>query len=166
MAIDFTKLKTDNPFSVPDPGIYLATITEAKSQQPKDTSKPEFLNVKYSLMDADGNSAGNMEDNFFDSDSDVPKYKLGRFITAVGIPLTGAMEFKDLAKILPKRKLVVDVKNVKDDYRSTEGKEVMKAEIDLFAREAYYPVGEFNSLVGREDAPAEEATTPAETTNY
>ena len=164
MAIDFTKLTTDSPFSTPAPGLYIATITKAESLKPKDTSKPEYLKCTYQLIDEDGKSSGTMEDMFFESDSDVPKYKLGRFIIAVGIPLTGAMEFKDLAKVLPNRKLVVDVKNVKDDYRSTEGKEVMKAEIDIFAREAYYPISEFNSLVGRDvaadlDAREADATT-------
>ena len=151
MAIDFTKLTTDSPFATPAPGLYLATVTKAESLKPKDTSKPEYLKCTYQLIDENGKNAGSMDDMFFESDSDVPKYKLGRFIMAVGIPLTGVMEFKDLVKILPSRKLVVDVKNVKDDYRSTEGKEVMKAEIDIFAREAYYPVSEFNSLVGRDE---------------
>jgi hypothetical protein len=165
MGINFAELPKDNPFSIPAPGLYIAKITKAVSQQPKDTSKPEYLALTYALTDENGKPAGNLFDNFFESDSDVPKYKLGRFLTAAGIPLTGVMEFKDLAKILPNRTLVVDVKNVPDDYK---GNGAMKAEVDLFAREAYYPVSEFASLVGKEPEPTpDEPTQSAEPTgNY
>lgn len=158
MGINFSELPKDNPFSVPKPGLYLATIKKAEAFQPKDTSKPEYLAVTYEVVSAEGKKCGNVFDNFFESDSDVVKFKLGRFVSALKLPIVGEMTFKDFAKVLPGRTLVIDIKNVPDDYR---GNGAMKAEVDLFAREAYYPTEEFESLTGV--APAEPTEEQAET---
>jgi len=172
MAIDFSSLPQDNPFSIPKPGLYLVKIIKAESKPPKDVSKPEYLECVYALTDAHGKACGNFTDRFFESESDVVKFKLGRFVKATGIPITGMVEFRDLAKILVNRTLVVDIKNVKDDYNSTPEKEVLKAEVDIFSREAYYNVSEFASLTGTQQEPAPDAApddtgnTPDPAANY
>lgn len=157
--INFDELPDSNPFSTPKPGFYLVDIKAAESKQPKDTAKKEFLEVQMILTDADGKACGTLFDRFYDTDSDIPKFKLGRFVKALKLPITGSMTFRDFAKVLPGRTLVVDICNKPDDYK---GNGAMKAEVDLFAREAYYPTEEFEALTGKTPAP-QDAAAPEST---
>lgn len=140
--INFEALPQENPFALPDPDIYMATIMEADMRNNKtDATKPPYLNIKYNLMKADGTSAGTLYDIISDSDNATVQYKTGRFIRACEIPLQGSMELKDLAKIVKGKRIVVDVAH------DTKG-DRPRAQIDLFSRGAYYLPAEFNEIYG------------------
>lgn len=139
MAINFDSLPQENPFALPEPGVYKAKIVEAEMKQGKDLSKPEYLNLKFSLTDKNGKSCGNLYDIIAESDSSVVQYKTARFIRACGLPLTGSMELKDLAKVVKGRELALDVSH---DNKS----ERPRAQVDLFSREAYYLPSEFMDI--------------------
>jgi hypothetical protein len=137
--INFSELPIENPFALPKPGVYKARITEAAMKEKQDGSG-EYLNMKFALTDAYGVSAGTIYDIVSESTSDVVKYKLGRLIRACALPLTGAMELKDLGKVITNRDIVVDVKIDKDNKGND------KAVVDLFSREAYYLPEEFDEI--------------------
>lgn len=159
MAIDFNALPTESTFKTLAPGLYKMTVKTAEAKTKKDDPSKEYLELQCSMVDANGNPAGTFYDRFFDSESEVPKYKLGRFAKATKLPITGVLTFGNFAKLLPGVTVIVDIKNVEDTYRSNGA---MKAEVDLFAREAYWPIDEWEALTG--NAPA----APAESTggNY
>jgi hypothetical protein len=139
--INFDSLPQENPFSLPQADIYMAKIIEAAMKQKKDGSG-EYLNIKLQLTDAAGKSQGSIFDILSESDSSVIQYKLGRFIRACGLPLTGSMELKDLAKLIINRDIAVDIKIDQDKT----GKYGDKAVVDLFTREAYYLPTEFAEI--------------------
>ena len=140
MAINFSSLPTKNPYSIPAPGVYKARIDDAEMRAPKnDATKPEYLNLKYTLLNADGSSAGTLYDILSESDSSIVQFKISRFIQACGLPLTGTMELKDIAKIVKGRTIVVDISH---DKKS----DPVRAQVDLFSREAYYPEAEYEHV--------------------
>ena len=101
MAINFDTLPQENPFALPTPGLYKATIDDAEMRRNKnDATKPPYLNLKYKLTDMEGKSKGVMFDILSESDSPVVGYKIARFCRACGIPLQGQIELSDLAKIV------------------------------------------------------------------
>lgn len=139
MAINFDTLPQENPFALPEPGVYKAKVVEAEMKQGKDLSKPEYLNLKFELTNKEGKSCGSLYDIIAESDSSVVQYKTARFIRACGLPLTGSMELKDLAKVVKGRELALDVSH---DNKS----ERPRAQVDLFSREAYYLPSEFMDI--------------------
>lgn len=140
MAINFDKLPQDNPYALPAPGVYKAKIVEAEMKSPKnDPTRPDYLNVKYTLFDKANKNCGNLYDIISESDKSVVQYKLSRFIRACGIPLTGTMELKDLAKLVKNKEIVVDISL---DKKS----EQPRMQVDLFTREGYYTTAEFMDI--------------------
>lgn len=139
MAINFDSLPTDNPFALPDPGIYLAKIVDAEMKQGKDLAKPPYLNLRLMLTDAAGNNKGSVYDILAESESSVVQYKISRFVRACGIPLTGSMELSDLAKIVKGKDIAVDITHDNSSDRP-------RAQVDLFSREAYYLPSEFAEI--------------------
>lgn len=137
--INFDALPQQNPFAIPD-DIYIARITEALMKKPKDASKPPYLNLKYDLFNKDGKKAGTLYDIMAESDSSVVQYKIGRFLRACGIPLTGSMELSDIAKIVMNKDIAVDVKT------SAKKGEDARTQVDLFGREGYYRRSEFDEM--------------------
>lgn len=141
MAINFDNLPQDNPFALPEQDVYKAKITEAEMRASKnDPTKPDYLNLKYTLFDRNNKNCGSIYDIISESDSSVAKYKTARFVRACNIPLTGSMELKDLAKLVKGKEITVDVRQGKD----LQGRP--KAEIDLFSREGYYMSTEFEEI--------------------
>lgn len=140
MSINFSALPTSNPFSLPNPGVYKAKIEEAEMKTPKsDATKPPYLNVKLALFNKDGSKAGVLYDIFAESTASIAQFKLGRFIQACGLPLTGVMELSDIGKIVVGRTIVVDVTH---DKKS----EQPRAIVDVFSRECYYPEADFERI--------------------
>jgi hypothetical protein len=137
MAINFSSLPTQNPYALPAPGVYKAHIEEAEMRANKsDATKPPYLNLKYKLLKEDGSSAGTIYDILSESDSSIVQFKISRFVQACGLPLTGVLELKDLAKIVLGRTIVVDIKHeTKND--------TTRAIVDIFTREAYYPEADY-----------------------
>lgn len=140
--INFNSLPTQSPNALPEPGVYLAEIVFTEMKQPKDESKPMYLNMRYQLTNGEGKGAGSIYDMMFDSEADLLKYKLGRFVQACGIPLQGQMELKDLGKLVMGKKFAVDVKIDED----TTGKYSDKAVVDMFSREVFYPQEQFKEI--------------------
>ena len=139
MAIQFDSLPKSNPFALPTPDVYKAKITEAVMKKGKDENKPPYLNLKLALVNAQGKACGSIYDIMAESDSSVVQYKLGRFLLACGIPLQGSMELSDIYKLVINKEIVVDVNH---DTKSQQP----RAQVDLFTREAYYPVGQFEEI--------------------
>lgn len=140
MAINFDALPQDNPFALPAPGVYKAKIVEAEMKAPKnDPTKPDYLNLKYTLFDANNKNCGNIYDILSESSNSVVLYKLSRFIRACGIPRTGTLELRDLAKLVAGKEIVIDVSH---DAKSDKP----RAQVDLFTREGYYLPSEFDDI--------------------
>lgn len=140
MPINFDSLPTECPNVLPEAGIYLATIAEATVKVGK-TSGNEYIELKLTLSDKTGKTYGTIYDSVMDSDKAAIQYKLGRFIRACGIPLTGSMELRDIVKLIPKKVLTVQTKidPAKDGYAA-------KAVVDLFGGEVYWKADEYDSL--------------------
>lgn len=154
--INFDKLPTESPNQLPKPGIYKAKVVEATMKQPKDESKPLYLNMKYTLTNNNGKAAGTIYDMMFDSDTPTLNYKLGRFLQACGIPLKGSMALSDIAKLVVNKEFAVDVKIDED----ATGKYPDKAVVDIFSREVFYPIEQYQEiydLINQEDVSLEEA---------
>ena len=150
MAINFDALPQENPFALVPVGVYKALIVEASMKTGKDATKPPYLNLRYKLTDANGKDCGTLYDIISESDSSVVQYKIGRFIKACKIPCVGSMELSDLAKIVVNKTIVVDVGH---DTKSNP----VKAQVDLFTREAYYPEEQFEEINALVNPPAEGA---------
>lgn len=143
MAIHFDNLPGEKPISLPDPGMYYATIEKAEMKTPKDTSKPDYLNMQYSLKTPEGKSAGKIFDILSESDHEIVRYKLGRFLTALDLDFSGTtFELKDLVKVVPQKQMLVDV-TIKNDEQYGD-----KAEVDVFTGQVYYPLSEASFYFG------------------
>jgi hypothetical protein len=130
--INFKDLPNNNPNRLPEKGCYNALIKKAEMKAPKDTSKPDYLNIQLALFDDAGKSAGTIFDIISESDADLARFKLQRFIVAMNIPITGSFELKDLVKIIQNKTLRVDI--TKDEK---EG-QIPRAVVDVFSNEIYY----------------------------
>ena len=144
MAIQFDTLPKESPFALPKPDVYKAKIVEAEMRKAKTknddgSEKPPYLNLKYQLTDHAGKSCCAIYDILAESSSSVVQYKIGRFLTACGIPLVGSMELADIAKLVLNKEIAVDVNH------DTKGQQP-RAQVDIFTREAYYPVGQFEEI--------------------
>lgn len=138
MAIQFDQLPKESPFALPKPDVYKAKIVEAEMRKKKDGSG-SYLNLKYKLTDVSGKSCGTMFDIIAESDKQLVMYKIGRFVSACGIPLVGAMELQDIAKLVVNKDIAVDVSIDNSGNQP-------RAQVDLFNREAYYPIEQFDEI--------------------
>lgn len=143
MSINFDTLPTSNPGGgVVPKGTYFATIDKAEMRTPKprddgSVGKP-YLNLQLSLQTADGKAAGKLFDILSESDHELVRYKLRRFIEALEIPITGNFELKDLTKIVVGKKLIVDVAPDKQN----------RSAVDVFSGDIYYSVAEASRIFG------------------
>lgn len=136
--INFDQIPTENPGGgVPKPNVYRALVEKAEMRTPK-SGNADYLNLTLKLRDKNEAAAGIVYEMLTESDNSINMYKLGRFLRACGIPLQGAMELKDIAKLVVGKDIVVDTKINKGKDGATE-----RAEVDPFSREAYYMPGEF-----------------------
>lgn len=139
--INFDSIPKENPGGgIPKPGVYRATIEKAEMKEPKDPNKKPYLNVTLKLRNKDESAAGTVFDIFTESEAPTVLYKIGRFLRACGIPLQGAMELKDIAKLVLGKSVAVDIK-VEKDNRDTD-----RAIVDVFSRGCYYLPSEFDEV--------------------
>ena len=142
MSINFDSLPTEQPSSLMPDGKYLFKIkrVELKSSTNNEGSYLSLLLAS---------NHGNVFDNISDSEKPLARFKLGQFMRALDINLTGNFELKDLVKILPSKELVaaVTTQPAKDGYRA-------KNIIDAFDEQIFYPA-DFLASDG--------TTSPAET---
>ena len=74
-----------------------------------------------------------------ESEKEVLRYMLQRFINALQLNLAGSFEMKDLCKLVTGKKLIVDVTS-EDSDRGEQNT------INSFEHEIYYPISEWASL--------------------
>ena len=142
MAIAFDDLPTNKPTNVIKKGSYYATIEVAEMRQPKDPTKPLYLNLLLALKDGSGKSVGKIYDILTETDKPLLKYKLSRFIKALKLENTlTTFELSDLCKIIKNKELIVDVIPEKQNNEET-GRTV----VDVFTNEIYYPISEAKNI--------------------
>lgn len=158
MAINFDALPTNNPNAGIEDGIYRGKIIEAVMRTPKDATKAPYLNVTVQLYNAKGGKCGRLYDRFFDSEHALMMFKLGQFIRALGLDLTGAvLELKDLAKLIVNKELCIDVVNKENDR--TPGRKFPEA--NVFGNEIYWHISKYAELINEEPALIEAEATAA-----
>ena len=128
-------------------GTYYATIERAEMKTPKKkpdgTQNPDYLNLMLKIKDVTGKDVGIIWDIISESTNDYARYKLRRFIIALGIKITPnlAIELKDLVKISPNVKMIVDISQDKEN----------KNQIDIFSGDVYYHISEAEKVFGSAD---------------
>jgi hypothetical protein len=142
-VINFDGLPMNKPVNLPASGTYYATIETAEMKQPADPTKPQYLNICMSLKDQYGTSCGKIYDILSESEKDLVKYKLARFLIALNLTNLGNFELVDLIKVIKNKQLIVDVKQeeAKDGYPA-------KAVVDVFSGSIYYPMSEAGAIFG------------------
>jgi hypothetical protein len=146
--INFNALPTDKPNALPAAGPYFATIEKAEMKTPNNPNKPDYLNLTLAIQNKEGKSAGKIFDILSESDNDVIRYKLLRFITALNLPITGAFELKDLTKIVTGKKMIVDVTIDDPKKKDPNSPYSAKAVVDVFSGMVYYPLTEASAIFG------------------
>ena len=149
MAIHFDSLPNTNPmaFTLIPEGTYIATVEKAEMRQNKtDATKPPYLNITWALKDEAGNNKGKLFDILTEPTSNFTQYKLKRFIIALGLPITGEFELKDLTKIVVGKSCKLDVAI---DTKS----EPHRNQVEAFKGEIYYPLNETTTPTNVAPAP-------------
>ena len=161
MAIDFDRLPTSSPGgAMPDAGYHRFEIANAEMRMAKNAlpgAKP-YLNLTLHLFDADGNRSGTLFDRLTESTSEYIRFKIKRLILAVGLDLKGSVELKDLAKLLPKRRGMLEVEHSKDKNNP----ERAQAQVRLFGSDCYWAESEFESLTGKPAKSSAQTAAPAD----
>lgn len=141
MAINFTQAPDSNPFEV-KPGFYKFKIQKAEMKTPKDTNKKDYLAMRLALSDINGKKKGMMFENIYDSDAPALMFKAKRLILAIGLDLTGSVELKDLAKLLPGKEGVLEAEVAKDMNNRDQ------IRVKTFGSECYWPLSDAKELMG------------------
>lgn len=143
MAINFNTIPTEKPAfgTIIPKGTYIGTIVKAEMKTPKydeTKTKPDYLSIQMKITDPASNiEMGMIFPIFTESEAPLPRYQLGRFIKALGLPITGEFELKDLTKMVVNKQLRVDV----CPEKTTDGSDPKKSVVDIDA-ECYYPLTE------------------------
>lgn len=162
--INFDNIPDKNPTGPIDEGTYRAKVVKAEMKQPKDVTKPMFLEVTFNMTGVNGQSA-KFVDRFFESDSSFVLFKLKRFVGAANIPLAGNVALKDIAKLITNVEVVAVIGHNKNTYN---GQERVEAQIDIFNSDCYYPMSDWAQFCTdagvSADTPAEDNTAEAPAT--
>ena len=131
--INFNELPQRKPASILEKGRYTAIITEASMRQGSDPTRPPYLSLTYTLKNAQGVIVGKLYDNLVESEKDLMRYKIARFVTASGLGerLTN-FELRDLAKVVINKTFLIDITS--EVYNNKE-----RNIVDVFSGEIYYP---------------------------
>lgn len=139
--INFQNLPTQSPHALPEKGIYIYEIEDAKMRQ---SANNEYLEIRAKLCKGDGKKVATIFDRIMDIDSDIPRYKLRQFITALNLPITGDFRLSDLTKMVIGKRILADITQEK----SRDPKYPDKAIVDPFSGEIYYPMSKADELLG------------------
>lgn len=157
MAINFNSLPNTRPNQLPEPGKYYATIEKAEMTKPKDPTRPPYLNLTLALQDKNGKSCGKIfRDILSESDSDIVRYKIQRFITALNLPITDVFELKDLVKVVVGKKMIVDVTIDDPKKKDPNSPYAPSPVVDVFSGMIYYPLSEAATLFDTDPIETEE----------
>lgn len=151
MAINFDGLPKEKPagFKVPEPGFHKVTI--AKVEEKVSKSGNDYLQLQLKLDDGSV-----VFDNIMDSTAPALQWKLGRLVSACKLPLSGELTLTDLGKVILNKEIVADIKVIEDDYK---GDGSMKAEVDIFTNDIFYPIEDYQDLVGNTAPDTEPSST-------
>ena len=146
MQINFDNVPTNNPMSgYVTPGFYKGVVK--KTEVKVDKNNKEFLTIMFSLFTPEGISAGVFSDFVRDTTSDVPLYKLGRMLLAMGLNLTGVLDLKMLARVIPiGREVAMEI----DD---NEWKGKITSQVKIFDSQCYWPISMLQGLVAATATP-------------
>lgn len=132
MAINMNSLPTEKPSmsSVIPKGCYIAKIVKAEMKTPR-SGKADYFSAECDITDPVSNTGmGKFWINLFESDANLPRYQLARFIRALNLNIQGEFELKDLTKMVNNKSLMVDICPDKDNERSI---------VDITA-DCFYPI--------------------------
>ena len=154
--INFNELPNSKPTGfLLEKGRYKARVVNAEMKQGKDPAKPPYLNLQYALTQ-DGQSKGNFYDIITEpGDTDIPRYKLKRFIEAFKLPITGTFTLQDLCKMVPNKECYLDI-------TVDEKSEPHRNQIDVFTGEIYYSVDEIEGTATTPEINASDANDSAD----
>lgn len=160
--INFNTLPKENSsqYSVIPKGSYIAKIVKADMRTPKTGSK-DYLSVECDITDPASNaSMGKFWINLFESEANLPRFQLRKFIEALRLNISGEFELKDLTKMVNGKSLVVDICPNKEGDRSV---------VDISA-DCFYPL-ETRDAVDEEinavfTAPATAEPVPTRAASY
>ena len=142
MAINFNSLPQSKPNGAVT-GTFYGTIVKAEMRKSTtNPSNPEYMSLEIQLSNANGSAAGKLYDIITEPTKDFTKYKLFRFLNAIGVSLEGDFELKDISKICPGKRFIVDVKPDDKGYNS----------VDVFKNEIYYPISDAATAFGTNEA--------------
>lgn len=141
--INFQSLPTQAPNSLPEKGIYVYNIVDAKMRTAQ-SSGTDYLEIKAELSKGDGRKVATIFDRIMDIESDIPRYKLRQFIQALKLPITGEFQLSDLTKMIVGKKILADITHEK----STNPMYQDKAIVDPFSAEVYYSIDRITELLG------------------
>ena len=154
--INFDNLPKEKPegtgdFPLPRIGFHLATITKAEYKVSENNNEMYALTLKL-------DEGGLVWDNVMLIDKPTPQYKLARLIQACKLPLVGNIDKKDLVKMLPNKRIVVDITTEENTWRGVTKE---KPKVEAFKNDIFYPPEEAAALVPQE----EQADTAPEAPN-
>lgn len=132
MAINMNSLPTEKPSmsSVIPKGCYIAKIVKAEMKTPR-SGKADYFSAECDITDPVSNTGmGKFWINLFESDANLPRYQLARFIRALNLNIQGEFELKDLTKMVNNKSLMVDICPDKDNEKSI---------VDITA-DCFYPI--------------------------
>ena len=137
MAINMNSLPTSKPSmsSIIPKGCYLAKIVKSEMRTPRPKENgiqgPDYFVAECDITDPVSNTGmGKFWINLFESEANLPRYQLARFIKALKLNIQGEFELKDLTKMVNGKSLIVDICPDKDNERSV---------IDITA-DCFYPL--------------------------
>ena len=135
MAINMNSIPTSKPAmsTIIPKGSYIAKIVKSEMKQGKDSSKPPYFSAECDITDpASNTSMGKFWINLFESEAQLCRYQLGRFIKALNLNIQGEFELKDLTKMVNNKSLIIDIcpEDKPDPQRSI---------VDISA-ECFYPL--------------------------
>lgn len=134
MPINFDSLpNTGSEFTIVPKGRYTAKIKKAEMKQPKDETKPKYLSLQYTLTE-NGKTVANVFDALYESDAQLLRYKLKRFIEALKLPITGNFELKDLCKMVVNKSFTVAITT--EEYNNNT-----RNVVDVFDDTIYEAIG-------------------------
>ena len=153
MPICFDALPQDKPVNaLLEKGKYIAKIVGAEMRTPKNGGT-DYLALTYELSGLDNTPAGKFWDNLFEVDKPIPRYKLQRLLTALGLTNLTTFELRDLVKVVNNKSLIVDIAT---DEKENPPKNV----VDVFSGEIYYPIAERAAVTPPQSTFDEEDDSP------
>lgn len=141
MSINMNSLPSEKPAfgSVFPKGRYIARIVKSSMRTPKPKADGsignDYLVAECDITDPMTNqSMGKFWINLYESEANLVRYQLGRFINATGIKLQGEFELKDLTKLINNKTIMVDLM----PEEKKDGSAPQRSVVDISA-ECFYP---------------------------